>query len=181
MQTTTARRRQWGVTLIEMLVTMSVVVILLTVGVSGMTTLVKLNTRVTEVNTMIGHLNFARAQAIMRAADVRVCPVDPEDPAAGCSASADGSSWSNGYAVALVDADNNTLEVLRLQEPIEHLAVDSGRRKAFEFRDDGTGINGTITFCDTRPDGVDGASIIVSSLGRVRKVEHECAGGDDED
>jgi type IV fimbrial biogenesis protein FimT len=181
MHATTGRRRQRGVTLIELLVTMSIVVILLTVGVSGMSALVKRNTRVTEVNTMIGHLNFARAQAILRATDVRVCPVDPEHPEAGCSASADGSSWPDGYAIALVDGNDSTLEVLRLQEPIDNFSVDSGGRKGFEFKDDGTGIAGSIEFCDTRADAVVGAKIVVSRPGRVRKVEYDCSGGDDDD
>jgi prepilin-type N-terminal cleavage/methylation domain-containing protein len=91
MQITT-RHRQQGVTLIELLVTMSILVILLTVGVGGMTTVVKRNTRATEVNTMIGHLNFARAQAVMRATTVRVCPSTPATwPPAAAAARKHGS------------------------------------------------------------------------------------------
>jgi type IV fimbrial biogenesis protein FimT len=185
------RHRQQGVTLIELLVTMSILVILLTVGVGGMTTVVKRNTRATEVNTMIGHLNFARAQAVMRATDIRVCPVDPSNPAAGCGASADGSSWSNGYAVVEVDAANKTVAVLRLQEAISGFVVDSGGRRGFQFEDDGTisyrnySGNGTISFCDSRTDGVDGAAIVVSPMGRVRLAsappECDAGGGGDGD
>lgn len=180
MRTAADRHPQRGVTLVELLVTMSIGVILLTVGVAGMNSLVKRNTRAAEVNAMVGHLNFARAQAIMRARNIRVCPVDADDPAAGCDDDADGTSWVNGYAVVEINSTGNT--VLRLQEGSDRLRVDSGGRPAFEFEDDGTlrrggafgnGTfgNGTITFCDTQADGIDGIDVVISPMGRIRLDE----------
>lgn len=167
-----ARRRQRGVTLVELLVTMSILVIMLTMGVSGMTTVVKRNTRATEVNTMIGHLNYARAQAVMRATPVRVCPVDLTDLAAGCS----GSAWVDGYAV-IVEDDG---EVLRVEAGSDSITM-TANRASFRFRDDGTGTSGSIVFCDIEDDAADDSSrsssvvsplsIIISAMGRARISE----------
>jgi type IV fimbrial biogenesis protein FimT len=167
------REPQRGVTLVEMLVTMSIAVLLLTLGVSGVTALVKRNARATAVNTMVGHLNFARAQAVMRATNVRVCPVDAEAPSAGCAADADGTAWGEGYAVVEMDNAGATVAVLRLQEAPRTIEIDSGGRRFFEFEDDGTismgggSGNGSITFCDTAADGIAGARIRISLMGRV--------------
>jgi type IV fimbrial biogenesis protein FimT len=168
------RYRQQGVTLIELLVTMSILVILLTVGVGGMTTVVKRNTRATEVNTMIGHLNFARAQAVMRATRVRVCPVELSNLAAGCS----GNAWVDGYAV-IVEDDG---EVLRVEAGSSSITMTSSA-SAFRFRDDGTGTAGNIVFCDVEDDAADDSSrsgkvvqpltILLSRMGRIRISERD--------
>lgn len=166
-----AKRRHQGVTLIELLVTMSIAVILLTVGVGGMTTVVKRNARATEVNAMIGHLNYARAQAVMRAMDITVCPVDRANPAAGCASGADSDSWVNGYAVVEVE----TGQVLRLEGATRQLLVRSfklsGAPLDFTFEDDGSlaaRANGNVRFCDPNPGGIEGRSVIVALTGRVR-------------
>jgi type IV fimbrial biogenesis protein FimT len=163
-------QRQQGVTLIELLVTMSILVILLTVGVGGMTTVVKRNARATEVNSMVGHLNFARAQAVLRVADIVVCPVDTTDLDAGCQGGT--KDWVNGYAV--IREDNG--EVLRVEEGSRSITIRSSL-KVFRFFDDGTFDNvagANITFCDVdagSSNAVPPRVIIVSSMGRVRVSE----------
>jgi type IV fimbrial biogenesis protein FimT len=162
-----AQPRQTGFTLVELLVTMSIVVILLTVGVSGLTTMVKRNTRAAEVNSMLGHLNFARAQAVMRARDITVCPVDTSDVAAGCVANT--KAWADGYAV--IEAGSG--EVLRVETATGRLDVVS-TRNAFTFEDDGTlttPVGGNISFCDADGDGVDPRRIVISGMGRTRLEE----------
>jgi type IV fimbrial biogenesis protein FimT len=162
-----AQPRQTGFTLVELLVTMSIVVILLTVGVSGLTTMVKRNIRAAEVNSMLGHLNFARAQAVMRATDIVVCPVDTSDLAAGCTGGT--SDWRKGYAV--IEAE--TGEVLRVETATGSFAIRS-TRKAFIFRDDGSlgeTIGGNVSFCDSHDNGVEPRRIVISRVGRTRLTE----------
>jgi type IV fimbrial biogenesis protein FimT len=167
-------QRQQGVTLVELLVTMSILVILLTVGVSGMTTMVKRNARATEVNAMVGHLNYARAQAVLRATTVRVCAVDTSDLAAGCSGGTE--AWADGYAV-IVEDDG---DVLRVEAGTASITMKS-TVTAFRFRDDGTGTAGHIKFCDVEDDAANDSSrssnvvqprqVIISGMGRVRISE----------
>jgi type IV fimbrial biogenesis protein FimT len=176
-------RRQRGVTLVELLVTMSILVILLTVGVSGMTTLVKRNTRATEVNTMVGHLNYARAQAVLRATDIAVCPVDTSDLAGGCSGGTE--DWVDGYAVVQVSDG----EVLRVEGGSAVITMRS-TVKVLRFQDDGTlaGIGANITFCDVNDDSSDDSSrsnkvikpvvVIIANTGRVRVSEQTGSGLD---
>jgi type IV fimbrial biogenesis protein FimT len=156
-------------------------VILLTVGVGGMTTVVKRNTRATEVNTMIGHLNFARAQAVMRAADIVVCPVDTTDLDAGCQGGT--SAWVEGYAI--IQADDG--EVLRVEAGSRSITMKSTLTE-FRFRDDGTGSPGNITFCDVDDDAANNSNrsssvvqplvVVISGMGRVRVSEKTGSGND---
>ena len=166
-----------GFTLIELMVTLSILTILLTVGVAGMSQIVARNARVTEINAMIGHLNFARTEAVSRATDIIVCPVDPSDIGAGCTD--DRSGWARGYAV--IDAES--LEVLRFQKGVGHIDIFSNIDR-FTYEDDGTlttAAGGSIFFCDSRDDAANDASrgrdivaprrLLVSGPGRVRIAE----------
>jgi|GEM_PF-6619554 len=112
----TAPKPQQGITLVELLMSMTIAVIVLTVGVSGMTTLAKRHARAVEVNALVGHLNFARAQAIMRALNIRVCPIVPGHAHEGCSATPSDDAWSHGYAVVALDAAGRMTSVLRVQQ-----------------------------------------------------------------
>lgn len=165
-----SRKFAAGVTLIELLVTMSVLVILLTVGVSQLGYMVARNTRSTEVNTLVGHLNFARAEAIFRATDVCVCPVDLGDPT-----SCTNTAWSDGYAVV----DEDAAEPLRLHKGSKNIVItDNSNGQEYCFKDDGSvGSGGTFTFCDARDDAADDSAransvadpvkLVVSRPGRI--------------
>jgi type IV fimbrial biogenesis protein FimT len=174
--------RQSGVTLIELLVTMSIVVIVLTVGVSGMSTMVKRNSRATEVNAMIGHLNFARAQAILLGRDVMVCPIDTDDLASGCAGGTD--DWVDGYAV--IDSAG---DVLRLESGSRAVTIRSTQSE-FRFQGDGTlsGVGGNFLFCDAKDNAASDAArsekvidpifVIVSRMGRLRTSEKNGSGNE---
>ncbi len=175
---------QQGVTLVELLITLAIAVIMLTLGATGMTSLVQRNTRATAVNAMVGHLNFARVQAVVRATDVAVCPVDTSDLAAGCTGGTEG--WVDGYAVIEVGSG----DVLRVQTCSESITMES-TLSTFRFQDDGTlpsAAGGHITVCDARDDAEDNASrsadlmtpveIIVSGIGRIRLSDTDGTGND---
>jgi type IV fimbrial biogenesis protein FimT len=173
-----------GVTLIELLVTMSVLVILLTVGASQLGYMVAHNARSTEVNALIGHLNFARAEAVSRAVDICVCPVDLAAETIACT----GSDWSAGYAVVeQFPTEPLTFEALRLHKAAKSIRIkDSTVGDKYCFGDYGTVTSGiedattyeeSFTFCDARDyasaDGArdDGvappARLFITSMGRA--------------
>lgn len=180
----TAPKPQQGITLVELLMSMTIAVIVLTVGVSGMTTLAKRHARAVEVNALVGHLNFARAQAIMRALNIRVCPIVPGHAHEGCSATPSDDAWSHGYAVVALDAAGRMTSVLRVQQQARAMAI-VGNRPCFEFEDDGTlqmgGCSGpgSLRVCDPNPNGIDPARVVISAMGRVRLEDTgvACAAG----
>src|SRR5581483_746072 len=77
---------------------------MLGVGAVGMHSVVKENTMAVGVNTMIGHLNLARSEAIRRGVEVVMCPtrdgVSCDDPVA------DQTWWTHGYLL-YADVNNN--------------------------------------------------------------------------
>ncbi|MGD8207443.1 MAG: GspH/FimT family pseudopilin [Thiohalocapsa sp.] len=174
------RSRQHGVTLVELMVTLSVVAILLLLGVPQLGRMAGNNARASEVNAMIGNLNFARAQAITLGRDVDVCPVDPANVEGGCSGGA--TDWHNGYAV--IDENGR---VLRFDPGPRRMKLRSGH-PTITFKPDGsiTSQFGTnIKFCDRQdstasdPRGDDLIAprrIAISRVGRVRVSEKESDG-----
>src|SRR6516162_378578 len=67
------RARASGITLIELLVTMTVVVILLSIGVPSFRYVTNANRIAGEVNGLLGDLQFARAEAVKEGQTVTVC------------------------------------------------------------------------------------------------------------
>ncbi|MDG0978145.1 MAG: GspH/FimT family pseudopilin [Halieaceae bacterium] len=85
--------RQAGLTLIEILITLTILSILLGVMPPLMSSLVvKIQTH-TTVRSFSHHLHWARAEAIARFATVGVCPLDPEN------ISRCGHSYSQGWLI----------------------------------------------------------------------------------
>ncbi|TVQ86562.1 MAG: prepilin-type N-terminal cleavage/methylation domain-containing protein [Chromatiaceae bacterium] len=173
-------RRHWqnwqtqrGVTLIELIATLVILTILLTLGAGNMGRLIADNRVVSATNSLAGALNYARVEAVFRGNDVAVCAVDPDNlPASGdpCKAgSAD--HWHQGYAVYL----RNSGEILRLQRA-EGAVTISANRPRFTFKPDGSarGSNGHARICDARAGGgtqsnqTKPRAVIVSQVGRVR-------------
>lgn len=171
---------QTGVTLIELLVTLAVATIVLTLGVAGFRELFTSTKMTNAANSVMGHLQFARSEAIKRSARVRVCP------------SADGEScrggnpaiWSDGYVVVAmdkcvggstcVDADGDgavdDLLLLRVDgEEMRALNANSGGRPGITFHEDGSaeGTNGTVKICDPA-DNSDIRLVVVYQTGRTR-------------
>jgi len=86
-------RRGDGFTLIEFLVALSVLAVLATIAVPSLQNFIRDNRLTAETNNLIGHLQYARSEAIKRRVPVTAC------------ASADGivcaetPHWENGWIV----------------------------------------------------------------------------------
>ncbi len=89
-----------GFTLIELIVTISVVAILLTIAIPNFQTFV-LNNRLTgQANDMLTALNYARSEAIKRGLPVSMCSSTTGNTCAGST------DWSTGWIV-FADPDND--------------------------------------------------------------------------
>ncbi len=93
--TARARRPQKGFTMIELMVTLAIAAILLGIGVPSFVGVVERNRVATEINALLGDLQYARGLAIKEGRQAVVCA-----SANGTScATASGTQWKNGWIV----------------------------------------------------------------------------------
>lgn len=155
--------------MIELMITLVVITILLTVAVPSFQNFQKNNRRVTQINELVSGLNLARSEATKSNATVAFCP---SADGASCS----GVIYDNGWIVFL-NTDSDTPPAVDGGETI--LRIHTGTTAAgSSLRPTGitSGLNyvatgspsagGDITYCDDR--GANEArSIIVSRVGLI--------------
>ncbi len=175
-----------GFTILELLVTMAVAGILVSIAAPSFHDIVqqsKQDSRVMELNSM---LNFARSEAIKRSSRVSVCARDSDTMC--------GTDWNKGWLVFLDNADD--AGVVEALEPILKSskalptnftlnnsaivsgAVDANQRSFVRFGPRGLSNwrgSGSFTFCDDR--GTEAAKAInVSISGDVRQARRNESG-----
>ena len=169
------RKHESGLTLPELLATLSVAMVMV-VGTAEFLPPTVDNTRlVTAVNGFVGALHLARSEAIRRGRTVVLCP-RRDDMSCGNS-----SDWRNGWM--LFASDNREREahepVLRAGMPLVHgVAMHSGnRRKRIVYQPDGSsgGSNSSFTFCGRHPRTAPRV-ICLSNSGRARLSRTRCDG-----
>jgi type IV fimbrial biogenesis protein FimT len=160
--------RNSGFTLIELMVTMSVVAVLLSAGVPSFGALIKNNRLVTENYALRTVLGAARFEAQMQRQAVTVCR-----SANGIDCST--GDWGEGY-MAFIDLDGNEQlddDEQLLQSRVQNtqgIAVRySQSADILRFDSSGNAVDnsGTFTICDDRG-AVEARGIIVSAIGAVR-------------
>ncbi len=160
--------KQNGFTLVELLVTLSVASILLTVAVPSYRTFVQDNLLTAQSNTFHSALALAKSEAIRRSSFATICP---STNGTGCTG---GTTWSNGW---LVFADTNGNGVVEAGEEILQVnaalsggnTMRSGFRIRVTFSASGftSGYADTFSLCDTR--GVSHSkAIVLNNQGRFR-------------
>lgn len=104
-----------GFTIIELLVTMSIVAVLMAIGVPSFRYVTNSNRIASEINGLLGDLQFARSEAIKDGRTVTVCV-----SANGTSCS-NATSWHSGWIVFSDPTNVGTVDtgevVLRVQAP----------------------------------------------------------------
>lgn len=92
--------RQFGFTLIELIVTMALAVIVLTIGVPSFQDMLRTNRAATQTNEFTSAITLARSEAAKRNRNVVLCPSTNQ---ASCTG---GTNWAAGW-IAFVDIDGN--------------------------------------------------------------------------
>lgn len=170
-----------GFTLIELMMTLAIAAILLTVAVPSFVSMTKNNKLSSHVNSLISHVHFARVEASKRSTRVILCrTADPTAASPTCGGT--DYDWSNGWLVyALGDTtdrsnpylyDHNKDTLLLLGEGRSGVTIKSNdvASNILEFNNDGSttaGGSGLFAFCDDRGESY-GKQIEVLPTGRAQ-------------
>ena len=167
MSTSLLPARKAGFTVIEILTTLSILMLLMTSGVPSFQSFIKRNQHAAHVNQFVTHLHYTRSEAIKRNTHVIMCRGDES----GCKRT---EGWHKGWIVFAdpnnnreLDTGENVLQVAQGWD--DGILSTSGQRRRIRYREDGssTGTNGTYVFC--HPDFEDQArAVILSNNGRPR-------------
>lgn len=174
--------RQAGFTVTELLTTMAVVGISLSIAVPSFQTVVNNNRRATAVNQLSSSLHIARSEAITRNVQVTICQSADGD-------ACDGAAWEDGW-IYFTDLDQD--RVLDAGEQLlggiparPTLDIDSDDFASFfVYRPNGRIMvntpaenSGQLTFCDDR--GAEYARVlIINTSGYPRLSKYQMGGAD---
>ena len=175
-----ANTLQRGLSLIELLVTLSIAVILLTIGVPSFVDMITSNTATSYGNDLLADINYARSEAITRGMRVVVCKGTATAVNSVCTA----GEWEKGWKVFVDCNDDQTVsnatcpgglneEVLRVHAALSTgwtLRGNNNVTNRITFLPDGrTNNNGTLVVCK---DGVVNnerlKAIVLHITGRAR-------------
>jgi type IV fimbrial biogenesis protein FimT len=154
-------------TLLELLVVIAIVGLLMAFGLPAMDTYVKNDRLSAQINTLVGHLAYARSEAVLRSQQVIVCASNNTTSCAG--------GWADGWIV-YVDADGNSTfsagdTILRAKQALaggNTMTSSMGASFIYDSRGFSGSGTGTFSICDDR--GVAKLkSISISNTGRVRQ------------
>lgn len=166
------QHNQVGFNLIELMVAVSIISILLSIGIPSYIDSQKRNNADSHILKMKSAMNMAKQQAIYQARDIIMCP--PNVDASAC-----GTNWSNGAIIfALADAVSvanltgisNDEIISRIYGVDTSVGSFTSNRNFYRFDRNGYAIaatNGTLTYCDAS-DNTIGQEVVVGTTGRIR-------------
>ena len=157
-------------TLIELMIAITILGVLLTIGIPSLTTLIKNNRLTTVTNNIIAGMQTARAEAVSRGVPVIFCQNNGSDT--GC----DGSfGFAQGWLVGTdTDSDGTINEVVRIQSsPPSNVQITTSNITSnfLRYRNNGMietygTIPGRIQICDDRS-GERSREIVISATGGI--------------
>ncbi len=180
-----ARHRQQGVTLIELMVTVAVAAILMAAAVPSFNTMIQNNRIAAQVNDFVTAIHAARGEAIKRGMPVTLCSSSNQR---SCNA---GQTWNGGWMVFEDTNSSGTpvapesatdARLIRIWYPLEGNASFSGDAAYLRFHPNGTatwssapGAARTFTLDIPHCSGDQKREISINRLGHVATKRLSCA------
>ncbi|ABX48342.1 type IV pilus biogenesis protein, putative [Shewanella baltica OS625] len=150
-----------GFTLVELMVTIAVAAILLTIGVPSLTSLYEGTRSTNEIRKISDVFAFARNQAVNYGATVTVCPY---------AASPCGTDWNKGFSVYIENGGaKNVLKVIDSFNEHDVISLSGPTDKKVDFTPDGlVSVETSIIYCSNgKSDG--SKSLKISTSGLIRE------------
>lgn len=141
---------QSGFTLIELMVTLSVAIIILSVGVPNYRVFVQDSLLIAQSNSFHSAIALTKSEAIKRSSRVTLCPSSNGTSCTG------GTAWSNGWIVFTNPNGNNVVdagdEILQVGAALSGGSTLSGGKTRITFTSNGFSMasNDTFSLCDSR-------------------------------
>ncbi|MEH6576691.1 MAG: GspH/FimT family pseudopilin [Amphritea sp.] len=140
-----------GFTLVELLITLAIFMILITVAIPSFSALIERSSVSSTINLLRDSHAYARLEAVKRQQRVRICSSDPTT--GGCTGSSSGSGvktiWNDGLLI-FIDGNGdrlfseNTDEALRLVEFPDSVQVQWNRGESLVLNSSGGGSSGNF-------------------------------------
>jgi prepilin-type N-terminal cleavage/methylation domain len=160
-----------GMTLVELLVTVTLVAILLAIGLPSYQGITTTNRMAAEMNALVGDLQYTRSEAVKQGQTVTICA---STNGTSCSGSA---NWANGWMI-FADANGNQAvntgeSRLRLQTALGSTDTlqshSSTALQAITFNRNGFSSNtGSVTLNDASGTTDRRQCVLVSTVGNVK-------------
>lgn len=147
-----------GFTLIELMMTLAIAAIVLTLGIPSFQETMRSNRLTTQANDLVTAINLARAEAVKRRSTVSVCASADQATCAG--------AWNAGFIVF----DDANDEVLQVYGPMKGSTTVTSTAALLRYTPDGFLEGGAASIQLCVETGASGRRIDVTATGRPANV-----------